>query len=305
MGLRRYGRHRVETSREQKVLFASDGITKGDLIDYYEAAWGRMGPHLRERPLVMERFPDGIAEDGFYQKQVGAHFPDWIRRARVQRRDGSFQELVVCHARATLAYLADQACVTPHVWLSRVGALDVPDQLVLDLDPSGTDFAEVRVAARRCKELLDELELRAFVKTTGSRGVHVVLPLRPGAPFDEARGFARELARELVRRHPASLTDEQRKEKRGGKLYLDTARNAYAQTVVAPYAVRALPGGPIAMPVRWDELDALDARSFRLAGTARRDDDPWKGWRRHAFSLRAARERLRAIAPGREAAGDA
>lgn len=296
MPIRRYGRLSVETSNEGKSLFPRGGPTKGDLIDHYERVWPRVRAHLRDRPLVMQRFPDGIADDGFYQKQVGDHFPDWIETVRVARRDADPQRLVVCNTKATLAYLANQACVTPHLWLSRSDRLDTPDQLVFDLDPPGRGFAAVRSAARRCRALLDELGLYSVVKTTGSRGLHVIVPLRRGGGFDRVRAFARDAARLLAQRYPAELTTEQRKAKRRGRLYLDVARNAYAQTVVAPYAVRALPGAPVATPIAWSELDdpELDARAFRVGNLPERlaRADPWRGWRRRARALGPARRRL-------------
>lgn len=294
--MRRYGRLSVETSREGKLLFPRSDVSKGDLLDHYERVWDRMRPELADRPLVMERFPDGIEEEGFYQKQVGSHFPDWIDTVRVDKGEAGRQELVVCNAKATLAYLADQACITPHLWLSRADRLDTPDQLVVDLDPPGRDFAPVRRAALQCRELLDELELFSVVKTTGSRGVHVIVPLRRHEGFDGVRAFAKGLAERLARRHPETLTSEQRKAKRRGRLYLDVGRNAYAQTAVAPYAVRALPGAPVATPVRWSEIanERIHARSFDLRGMPKRldADDPWSGWRRRARGLEGARKDL-------------
>ncbi len=299
MPTRRYGRRSVETSNEDKVLFPDAGITKGELIDYYEQAWDFMRPFLRDRALVMQRFPDGIAEDGFYQKQVGEHFPAWIRTTTVAKQGGE-QDLVVCDRKAALAYLANQACVTPHLWLSRVDRPDRPDQLVVDLDPPGRDFEPVRRAALACRQLLEELELPSFVKTTGSKGLHVLVPLDRRQDFDGVRAFAHDAMELLAARHPDALTTEQRKEKRRGRLYLDVGRNAYAQTAVAPYAVRALPEAPVATPLDWDEVPrrSLHARSYTLKTLFRRTaqrDDPWAGLRRRARSLTAARRRLDAL----------
>lgn len=299
--MRRPGRHRVETSNEDKVLFPRTGITKGELIDYYEAAAERMLPALRERALVLQRFPDGIDEPGFYQKQVGAHFPDWIETTRVAKRGGGRQELVVGGQRATLVYLANQACVTLHPWLSRRDRPDHPDQLVFDLDPPGDDFAAVRRAAGPLRELLeDELGLPSFPKLTGSRGLHVVVPLDRSEGFDAVRSFASDVASLLAERHPKALTTEQRIAKRRGRLYLDVARNAYAQTAVAAYSVRALPDAPLAAPIDWSDLRGgrrLHARSFTLRQARRllERDDPWRGMSRRARSLRSARRRLAAL----------
>ncbi|MGD8376980.1 MAG: non-homologous end-joining DNA ligase [Acidobacteriota bacterium] len=296
MGKRRYGPHVFETSNEDKPLFP-EGPTKGEVIDYYERIAPHLLPHLRDRPLVMRRCPDGIEGECFYQKQIGGYFPDWIDRVKVQRRRGGDQTLVVARNRATLAYLANQAVIPIHAWLSTRDRPEWPDQLVIDLDPTDEGFAPVRSAARRCRELLEELGLRPFLKTTGSRGLHVVVALDGSAGFDEVRGFAREAMEELAARHPDELTTAIRKDRRRGRLYLDVGRNAYAQTAVAPYSLRALPGAPVATPIEWEELSRSDVgpRSWNLGNLFRRlgqRDDPWKNLRRHGTSLRSARHRL-------------
>lgn len=295
MSQRRFGRYTVETSNEDKVLFPDEGLTKGDLIDYYEAMAPHILPWLRNRPLVLQRFPDGITEDGFYQKQVAAHFPDWISTVRVEKSGSATQELVVCDRKATLAYLANLGCVSLHPWLCRTGGLGHPDLLVVDLDPPGDDFAAVRDAARACRELFEEIELPSFPKTTGSKGLHLVSPLDRRSDFDKVRELARDAMVVLAARHPEALTTEVRKSKRRGRIYLDVARNAYAQTVVAPYSVRPLPGAPVATPLSWDELGRVHARSFTIGNIGRRlaqREDPWKNLRRHARGLGPVRERL-------------
>ncbi len=296
MAKRRFGPYTVETSNEDKVLFPDDGITKGDLLEYYLAVADTMLPHLADRPLTMQRFPDGIGETGFYQKEMPEYFPDWLDRARVKTADGP-QWQVVCNNAATLAYLAQQACLTPHVWLSRKDRLDRPDRLVIDLDPPSDDFSPVQEAALAARRLFEELDLPAFVMTTGSRGAHVVVPLDRSRGFDAVRRFARMFAATLARRHERELTVEQRKAKRGGRVYLDTGNNAYGQTTVAPYAVRPLSGAPVATPVAWSEFAraGVDARHWTLAMLPRRlarHGDPWKGMARRARSLAAAEKRL-------------
>ncbi len=188
---------RVELSHTDKVLFPGDDeITKGDLIEYYAEAADRMLPYLRERPIAMARYPDGITGPRIFQKNVPGYFPDWITRAEVKKQDGVLHH-VICDKPATLVYLANQACIELHVFLSRVGRLDHPDQLVFDLDPPGANqFGEVRRAALRLRELLaDELGLTPFVKTTGGKGMHVHVPLDGRDDFDAVRGFARQAGR--------------------------------------------------------------------------------------------------------------
>ncbi len=297
MGTRRYGRYTVETSNETKVLFPDAGVTKGDVIDYYESVSDAILPVLRERAIAMERFPDGIGKDGFHQKQAGDYFPDWIETTRVSKEDGGKQDLVVCGNCATLAYLANQAAIELHPWLSRRDRPRHPDQLVFDLDPPSDDFAPVRRAARRVRSLLEELELPTFAKLTGSSGLHVVVPLDRREDFDAVRDFARGVARLLAARHPDDLTTEQRVAKRGGRLYLDIGRNAYAQTAVAAWSLRARPGAPVAAPIAWEELEekGTGARAFDVKSAPKRfaaGADPWKGMMRRARSLDGPRRRL-------------
>jgi bifunctional non-homologous end joining protein LigD len=244
----------------------------------------------------MQRFPDGIGKKGFFHKDVPTHFPDWIKRVQVRKQSGTVTHALTCDA-DTLVYLADQACITPHVWLSRADELERPDRMVFDLDPSNGSFTEVRGAARSLGELLDGLGLAPFAMTTGSRGLHVWVPLRRQAGFDEVRQFARDLARVMVRRAPDKLTLEARKQKRGQRILIDIMRNAYAQTAVPPYAVRPRPGAPVATPLRWRELSDSSLRpdKFTLRNVERRlsrSGDPWKEIARHAKGLGPARRRL-------------
>ena len=297
MGKLRFGRFTVETSNEDKIFFPDDKITKGDLIEYYQRIAETLLPYVKLRPLTMKRFPDGINGESFFQKEIGNYFPDWIERMTVKKEGGTVTH-VICNNSATLVYLANQACIEPHVWLSRKDELYHPDQLIIDLDPAGDDFAPVRFAARAIREVFEDLDLKAFVKMTGSRGAHVLVPLDRSANFDTVREFARDAARLLAARHPDKLTIETRKTKRRGRLLLDTARNAYAQTAIAPYAVRAKPGAPVATPVDWDELgDAkLDARRYNIKNIFQRlskKSDPWKELSRLGRSLDDARRGLR------------
>lgn len=296
MSRRSYGSITFDTSNEDKVFFPEDDITKGDLIEYYHKIAEHMLPHVKDRPLMMHRFPDGINGKDFYHKEIPDYFPDWIDRVEVKKEDGTVHH-VVCNKQAALVYLADQACITPHVWLSRSDSIYHPDRLIFDLDPPGNDFAPVRKAAVRLRELLDELGLDSFPMTTGSRGMHVVVPLNRRDDFDAVRQFARNAALVLAEQYPDELTVEARKDKRGGRLYLDTARNAYAQTGVAPYSVRARDGAPVAAPLDWQELGRrkLTAQTYTVTNIFRRlgaRDDPWQGLNRRGRSLDPARKKL-------------
>jgi bifunctional non-homologous end joining protein LigD len=294
----RVGRVTVNVSNVDKLLFPDDGITKGDLIDYHHEVAAAMLPHLKGRPLALQRYPDGLAGGGFFQQQASGHFPDWVDRATVPLRGGGQIDHVVCNTPATLVYLANQGCITLHTWLSHADRPERPDQLIFDLDPPGEQFAEVRWTAHMLRSLLDELGLPSLVKTTGGRGLHVHVPIARRQEFDSVREFAREVADTLAEREPRRITTETRKAKRHGRLYLDTARNAYGQTAVAPYTVRARPGAPVATPLDWSELDdrRFDPKRFTLRTVPRRSpEDPWQDVPGRASSLTDARRRLHSL----------
>ena len=287
----------VELSHPDKVLFPGDDVTKGDLVQYYLAVADRMLPLIAERPVTMIRYPNGISAHPILQKNTPDYFPDWITRAEVAKQGGSVRH-VICDKRATLAYLANQACIELHVFLSRVGSLDNPDQLIFDLDPPDDEqFAGVRRAALLLRELLEsELGLTAYVKTTGGKGLHVHVPLDAAQGFDAVRQLARQAGGVLAARAPDLVSTEQRKDKRGGLIYADPMRNAYGQHAAAPYSVRGRPGAPVATPLDWAELDddGLSPHQFTVATVPGRlaGDDPWAGMPRRRYSARKAAERL-------------
>ena len=295
------GGHDLKLSNPGKVLFPAAGLTKADLIDYYGRIAPVMLPHLAGRPLSLVRYPNGIEAEGFMQKNASDYFPEWIRRARLAKQDGAVDHVVAEDA-ATLVYLANQACVTFHVGLSRIDRIDHPDRLVIDLDPSDDDFAKVKRAAKEARPLLEEVGLAPFLQTTGSRGLHIWVPLDRAADFDQVRAFAGRVAELLAARRPRELTTAQRKAKRGDRVFVDVARNAYAQTAVAPYSVRALAQAPVATPIDWAELDdpRLGPQRYTIRNLFRRlarKRDPWAEIDRQARPLEPARQRLDSL-PG-------
>jgi bifunctional non-homologous end joining protein LigD len=291
----------VQLSHTDKVLFPGDDISKGDLIAYYESVAGPMLPQLADRPVSMARFPDGIKGERVLQKNAPGYFPGWVRRAEVPKQGGTVWH-VICDSQATLVYLANQACIELHAFLSKLDKLDNPDQLIFDLDPpDGRSFDRVRDCAFLVRGLLeDELGMTTFVKTTGGDGLHVHLPLDRSGDFEAARGLAREAAALLAARHPDLMTTQQRKDSRGDRVYLDMMRNGYAQTAVAPYSVRARPGAPVATPLGWQELDdgRLTPGRFTIATVPGRlaamngNENPWAGLARRRYSVSAAAARL-------------
>jgi bifunctional non-homologous end joining protein LigD len=293
---RRVGRRTISLSNPDKVLWPEDGVTKSDLVDYYEGIADVMLPFTRDRLMTLERFPDGISAGRFYSKDAPRYFPNWIDRETVPKKGGSVSH-VVCNDRATLVYLANQACITLHVGLSRIDRINNPDQMIFDLDPSTEDFSVVRRTAVSVRDLLDDLGLTSFVRVSGSRGLHVVTPLDRSAPFEVVREFARDFATLIAQLDPDQLTIEHRKTKRGDRLFVDWMRNAYGQTAVASYSVRARPGAPVAVPLAWEEVEDARLRpdGFTLADARARLEggvEPWRGWRRRARSVERPRARL-------------
>ena len=292
--------HRVQVSNPDKVLFPDDAITKGDLVAYYRTVAPRMLPLVSGRPVTMQRFPDGIGRGGFLQKQIGRHFPDWFERVAApnrRTRQGTVRDEVtypICRRPDDLAYLANQGCITPHVWLSRTPDIHHPDQMVFDLDPASEDLGVLRAAASALRGLLDELGLAAFLKSSGSRGLHVVVPLVPAAETDTVKVFSLAVADALAARHPDDFTTEGRIANRHGRLFLDIGRNGYAQTMAAPYAVRALPGAPVSMPLDWSELEAFvpGRHTLRAIGERLAAPDPWAGMDAAATRLEEPAARL-------------
>lgn len=271
-------------------MFPDQGLTKSDLITYYRKMAKQILPYLKDRPLVMHRYPDGIEGEDFYQKDEPEYFPEWIDTIEIELRKKGKQKLVNCNREATLLYLANQAAVTPHVWLSRKNRLEYPDRLVFDLDPPEGSFRLVQDGARDLKKLFERIDMRLFVMATGSKGMHLLLPLDAKSGFDEARKFAKVAAEKLVAGHPEKYTLETRKEQRKGRLFLDYLRNAYGQTSVAPYSLRARKGAPVAVPLDWKEAVSSNMKPdkynhyniFRRLG---RKKDPWKDLDKYGYSI--------------------
>jgi bifunctional non-homologous end joining protein LigD len=284
----------------EKVLFPDDGITKGELASYYESIAPVMLPHLRARPLTMERYPGGIGKKGFWQKDVSKGFPAWLERVEVPKKDGTVHHPLVTDTR-TLLWVTNQNTITPHVWVSRAPTLYYPDVCVFDLDPSRNDDPDVlRAAALALRDLLHELGHPSWVKTSGSKGFHIALSLDGKSTTDEVARFAHAVGAVLVRRDPPHLTQEFSKADRGGRILVDTGRNNYSATFAAAYAVRAKPGAPVSAPCTWEELERgmVGPQTFTLRTMAARIEqvgDLWQDMRRRRRSLRAAIEKLRRL----------
>jgi len=285
------GKYQFKESNLDKVLFPQSGITKGDLIDYYLRVSDYMLPHLKGRPLTLQRYPNGIDKKGFFQKEKSDYFPDWIKTSELEKQNGDTIRMVLAENKATLAYLANQACVIPHTWLSKVSSPHNPDKLIFDLDPADGEFDKVKEGAKILRNLLKEkFSLESYVMSTGSKGLHIVIPIKNNLSFEEVKRFTSRVARFMADQYAHDFTVEVRKNKREGRIFIDFLRNAYAQTGVAPYSLRARKGAPVAAPLSWDELDRFEETdSINLKNIFRRlgkKPDPWQGYFQKAFSLK-------------------
>ena len=290
----------VKVTHPEKVLFPDSGITKGDLCLYYEAIAPLMVPHIAGRPVTMDRYPAGIAKKGFIHKNVAKGFPDWLERVEGEKRDEKDPGTVnypLANDTRSLVWMANQNSITPHVWCSRMPNLYQPDLCVFDLDPPGDDPERLRAAALALRELLDALELPSFVKTSGSKGFHIVVPVDGETDFETSRRFAHGAGAVLVKRHPELLTQEFIKADRAGRILMDTGRNGPGATFAAVYAVRPKPGAPVSAPCTWEEVErsAVGPRTFTLRTISDRITevgDLWKGLEGRRTSLRGPMEAL-------------
>ena len=281
----------------EKILFPEEGITKGELASYYEAIAPVMLPHLRRRPITMERFHRGIGSPGFFQKDVSKGFPDWLERVEVPKHGGTVHHPIANDTRSLL-WLANQNSITIHVWPSRTPNLYNPDICIFDLDPAKEDELDrLRAAALLLRELLDELGLPCWVKTTGSKGFHIAVPLNGKHDFGEVARFAHAAGRLAVSRDPENLTQEFHKVDRGGRILVDTGRNGYSATYAATYTVRARPGAPVSAPCTWDEIEKgeVGPKTFTLRTMTQRiavEGDLWSDLLKNKVSLKRALNRL-------------
>jgi len=286
----------------EKVLFPADGITKGDLAAYYEAVATLIVPYVKGRPITMERFPAGIDKKGFIQKDVSKGFPAWLERVEVPKKDGTVHYPLVTDTRSLL-WVVNQNTITPHVWISRAPKLDAPDVCVFDLDPTEEEQPGVlRAAALALRTVLeDDLGLPTWVKTSGSKGFHIVVPLDGKSSMGEVAAFTSAVGTLLVSRDPKHLTQEFHKKDRGGRILVDTGRNGFSATHASVYAVRAKAGAPISAPCTWDEIAAgtVEPRTFTLRTMPARIEavgDLWSDLRKRGRSLKRPIAALRRLA---------
>jgi bifunctional non-homologous end joining protein LigD len=288
----------VTQSNRDKVFWPDAGLTKGDLLDYYDRVAGWLLPYLRGRPLVLDRYPDGITGKSFFQKQAPDYLPGWIETVEVWSGDPPKSiDYVVCNDRETLLYLANLGTIPMHLWASPVAHLDHPDWCILDLDPKEAPFSDVVTLALGLHEICGEIGIPVFVKTSGSTGLHVLVPLGNRMDYEQSRTFGELLSRVLLARNPRIATMARSLQARAGRVYLDYLQNRRGQLLVAPFSVRPLPGAPVSTPLRWEEVGPeLDLRSHTLESVPERmaelGEDPMANLLELQPDLLGALERL-------------
>jgi len=256
----------LQLTNRNKIFWPEDGFTKGDLLAYYERIWPYIAPYLRDRPVVLTRYPDGILGKSFFQTNVPDFTPSWVKTQRV---DGT--DFFLCNDLRTLLYVINSGCIPIHVWSARVVALQRPDWAIVDLDPKGAPFEHVVRLARSLHSLATELKAPHFLKTSGQDGLHILFPLGGALTHHEARTFAEVLSRLIVAENPTIATVARPLSDRGGRVYLDYLQNGYGKTIVAPFSVRPRTGAPVSTPLSWGELSPrLDPRRFTIATVPRR-----------------------------------
>ena len=301
------GGHTVRISNPDKILFPESGITKREYVDYYRRIAPFMLSHIQRRPLSMQRFPDGIGSELFFQKELPDYFPDYFERVDVKPEETETKLYGTVDNEASIVYLANLVTI-PHIWMSCVEHLRRPDRLVWDLDPSGMGFDKVKVAAKLLRYLLGELGLESYPMVTGSRGIHLVVFIEPEFDVGDTFEFTKGVAQLITRKLPQLFTVTYAKSRRGRKIYIDYHRNASEQTAVSPYAVRAIEGAPIAVPVSWNDVDdeELDAQSFTIREAPSKfeaDGEPWSGTERKVGIGEARKKLARLLEESRLAGG--
>ena len=281
----------IDISHPDKLLFPEGGITKRDVADYYRKIADYMLPYLKERPLTLVWFPEGIQEKGFFNKHAPDYFPDSIPRYTVKKKeDNSQMQMLGVKNAKNLVYLAGQNIIEFHIPPAKISDLEIPDQIIFDFDPADDDFDKVRQASLALRKLLDEWKIHSFVKTTGSSGMHVHIPIPPEHPFSKVKSISRKIAEKLQQTCPEITTLKQRKDQREDKVFIDYLRNEYSMTAVAPYSLRAKRGAPIATPLEWSEVEdaSLKPDSYHIKNIFYRlgqKDDPWQTFNQVNTSL--------------------
>lgn len=289
--------HRITLGNRNKIWFPRSKITKGQIIDYYHTMGPIIMSHIKNHIIMLQRLPDGIKGESFYQKNAAPYFPSWIKTIPLKKENGQNVDYIIAKNLATLLYLTNHGTLTFHSWQSRADKLDYPDRMIFDLDPSIEDFTSVRKAALLIKDIFDDLKIPSFAMTTGSRGIHIYTPLKRVHTFDQIADFSLLIAQKLLAENPKMFTLEIRKNKRAGKIFIDTLRNRYGATSVVPYSVRPREKAPVAAPLWWPEVkdSRLTSQKFTIKNIIERiksEGDPWHEVDTYALSLKKHLKKL-------------
>lgn len=279
----------MHISHPDKIWFPKSKITKQAIVSYYEKISKYCIPHVKNHLIVLQRFPNGIDQPSFYQKQISDYFPKFIKRKTIALKKGDSQTLVMINTKKSLIYLANQGTIVFHSWLSNITAINKPDKIVFDFDPATNNLKSLRFAVKEMKKILERHKLVPFLMTTGSRGYHVVVPIKPEHSFPAVHDFAKKIAQQLVEQFPTTLTITPMLSKRSGKIFIDYLRNSYGQTSVAPYAVRAIEKAPIATPILWSELNLTKPQKYTIKNIFTRltsHGDAWKNFKKSSRRLK-------------------
>jgi bifunctional non-homologous end joining protein LigD len=255
----------VKLTNLDRVLWPESGITKRDLINYYASVFPYIQPHLANRPLVFTRYPSGINEDSFYQKNAPSYLPEWINTFSWTESDGTVKRYILAEAREDMIWLANQACIEIHPWLSQISSVEYPDFIVFDLDPSDQNkFEQIVSIAALLKQLMDQFGLRVYLKTSGSKGLHIYLPVVPRYSYEQVRQFGHAVANVICNVVPDIATIERPLRKRGNRIYVDYLQNGLGKTVCSPYSVRPRENATVSTPLHWEELTRINPGEFTI-----------------------------------------
>jgi bifunctional non-homologous end joining protein LigD len=293
----------IEISNPDKILFPKSKVTKKELVDYYIMAWPYMKDYLKDRPVSLQRYPEGINGESFFQKEVPHYFPKYIDRTNVNDPDEVVKEDAIINNLESLVYIANLASIPLHTWQSRRKKLNNPDQVIWDLDPSVEDFESVRTGAKLLRYMLEELGLKVWLKSSGSKGLHLTIPVKPEFTYTEVKQFSRSVSEYMAAKIPQLFTTEIRKNKRDNKILIDFLRNGYGHTAVVAYSVRAIENAPVAAPITWEELDNKDFRPQyfnvrNMESRFKKVGDLWEGFYSEAKSLKGPMRKLNSILSG-------
>jgi bifunctional non-homologous end joining protein LigD len=260
----------MKISHPDKIWFPKSKITKEEIIGYYQKVAGYFIKYCKNHLIVLLRYPNGIDQDFFYQKQVPDYFPALIKRKTILLKKGEEQTLAIIADQKSLLYLVNQATLTFHSWLSNTKNVENPDKIVFDFDPADNDLKKLRFAVREMKKIIEHHNLVPFLMTTGSRGYHIVIPIKPKHDFDAVHDFAKKIAQELANKYPSIMTTNPILKERKGRIFIDYLRNSYGQTSVAAYSVRAIEKAPVATPIEWNELSRVKPQQFNIKNIFKR-----------------------------------